>query len=1273
MPGKTGIPFDQWCRDNKPELLLEWHPTKNLPLTPDKIASGSHKTVWWLGKCGHEWEYILSQRVKGKGCPFCFGRKVLPGFNDLATKRPDLMEEWDYSKNDENPLILSVGSNLRVWWKCKNGHEWQATIDKRSLSGRGCPVCSGKKALEGFNDFASKYPELAEEWHPTKNGSKKPIDFTCGSNEIIWWKCKNGHEWQSPITERKNAKGCPICGGRKVLSGFNDLASKYPELAEEWHPTKNGSKKPTEFTCGSNEMVWWLGKCGHEWKTTVAQRAGAKTGCPFCSGRKILSGFNDLQTKYPELVKELHPTKNGDFDPSKCSSTSPKKVWWLGRCGHTWDMSISNRTLNNSGCPYCVGARVLEGFNDLQTKMPNLAAEWHPAKNGTLKPTMVTVGCSEKVWWLGRCGHEWSTPVDGRAVKGNGCPYCRNFYALEGYNDLTTSHPDIAKEWHPTKNGSLKPSSVTSGSNVEVWWRDNFGHEWKTKVVDRVRADQGCPYCRGKLLRGFNDLETSCPDIAKEWHPTKNGSLKPSDVTKNTQKKVWWLGPCGHEFFTQVYQRTAHGRGCPYCSTRILPGFNDFQTKNPKLAEEWHPIKNGERKPCNFGPGDPTKVWWLGKCGHEWQATVNARNRGTGCPFCSNTRVLPGFNDLLTKNSALAAEWHPIKNGALKPDHILENSSKKVWWLGKCGHEWQATPDTRARSGCPVCLNRLFVPGINDFLSLEPDLSKEWHPNKNGDLEPGTIKATYDEPVWWLGKCGHEWQETPRARHYYRAGCPTCFRESKTSFNEQALFFYIQKEFPDSKSGYWPDFMEGRELDIYIPSLKTAIEYDGYAFHKNVKRDETKAAICAKNNIDLIRIREPGCPELSEQVHCFKVSTVKEEAITEALSYLSVELSKKSGRAVDLIPDVECDRGSVYDLMLTAKKSHSIQAVKPHLAQLWHPTKNGSLKPDMVGFGSSRKYWWKGPCGHEWQTAPDYLDDTSKCPFCYGVRVLSGFNDLETYRPDLAKQWDYSKNALKPSEVTKKSNRNVWWICDKGHEWQATIHRRVDNNSGCPYCSKQKLLPGFNDLATVHPEVAAEWHPTLNGFLQPWEVIDGSKLEVWWMCEKGHEWKVKVGSRTSMKSICPICARHTKNPTKTIAETPDLMAQWHPTKNKGLDPKIITTGNHTPVWWICDKGHEWCIPPHGRKSGRGCPICAGKVVLEGYNDLASLYPSVATEWHPVKNGNVHPNQVMAGSKKKYWWMCKNGHEWQAIVSSRTKWNTGCPVCFRESLKYKVEE
>jgi len=1271
---KTNIPFDIWCEENNPDLLSEWHPTKNLPLLPSKITTGSHKSVWWLGKCGHEWTYILSQRVKGKGCPYCFGRKVLPGFNDLATKRPDLIEEWDYEKNvDLDPSTVSEGCNSKVWWKGKCGHEWQATVDKRALSGRGCPYCAGKKVQRGFNDFASSYPKLATEWHPTKNDGKLPDQFTCGSNEIIWWLGSCGHSWESTIGDRIKAKGCPYCGGRKALKGFNDLLTLKPELAEEWHPTKNGNKNPSDYTCGSNEHVWWLGKCGHEWKTTIVQRASGNTSCPYCAGRRILSGFNDFQTKYPQLVEELHPTKNEGFDPSTCSPTSPKKVWWLGKCGHVWDMSIGNRTQNNSQCPYCSGARVLEGFNDLKTKKPELAEEWHPTKNGNLKPTMVSVGCSKEVWWLGKCGHEWRTPVDGRAVNGNGCPYCRNFYALEGYNDLSTTDPDIAKEWHPTKNGNLQPTNVTRGSNQTVWWQDKFNHEWEMKVVDRVRADVGCPYCRGKLLRGFNDLQTTNPDLAKEWHPTKNETLTPQDVTKNAQKKVWWIGSCGHEFFTQVYQRTAHGRGCPYCSSRILSGYNDFQTKNPILAREWHPTKNGTKLPSDVGPGDPTVVWWLGKCGHEWRASVNARNRGTGCPYCQNAKVLTGFNDLLTKSPNLAAEWHPTKNNQLRPSDVLDGSNRKVWWLGKCGHEWEATVSARHNTGCPVCLNRVFVAGINDFLTLEPELAKEWHPTKNGDKTPNQIKATYDRPVWWLGKCTHEWTDTPRKRHYYHTGCPVCFRESHTSFNEQAIYYYLRKDFPDALSCYRPEFMEGKELDIYIPSLKTAIEYDGESFHYNTARDEEKAKLCSSKGIDLIRIREPRCPQLSETVHCFQVSSVKETAVSEALDYLSPIISTKSGKRLTFEVRIEQDRGEIYDLMLSAKKEHSLLAVKPHLAQLWHPTKNGSLKPDMIGYGSNRKCWWKGPCGHEWEARPDYLDDTSRCPYCFGTEVLSGFNDLETKYPNVAKQWDYQRNVIKPSEVTSKSNRNVWWICDHGHEWQATVVRRVKSKTGCPYCAKQKFLPGFNDLYTMHPEIAAEWHPTLNGYLQPWEIIDGSKLDVWWMCSKGHEWKVNVNTRTNMMSGCPICSKKRDGPAKTIAESPTLMEQWNYAKNEGLDPSKLTIGCHTPVWWICKKGHEWCAPPHGRKAGRRCAVCAGKIVLEGYNDLQHLFPEIAKQWHPEKNGDLHPNQILAGSKKKIWWICDHGHEWQALVSSRTKMGTGCPVCAKAVRKYKNVE
>ncbi len=362
----------------------------------------------------------------------------------------------------------------------------------------------------------------------------------------------------------------------------------------------------------------------------------------------------------------------------------------------------------------------------------------------------------------------------------------------------------------------------------------------------------------------------------------------------------------------------------------------------------------------------------------------------------------------------------------------------------------------------------------------------------------------------------------------------------------------------------------------------------------------------------------------------------------------------RSEKTIEFDVNLDRDRGTIYDLMLSAKKEHSLQAMKPHLAKLWHPIKNGSVEPSMIGAGSSKKCWWMGPCGHEWQSAPDYLDDGSKCPFCYGTEVLSDFNDLETKYPDIAKQWNYEKNMMGPSEVTSKSNRNVWWTCDKGHEWQSTVARRVKNKAGCPFCSKQKLLPGFNDLLTVHPQIASEWHPVLNGYLQPWEVIDGSKLEIWWMCDKGHEWKVDVNTRTNLKSGCPICSRQHPKKSMHISESPELIKQWHTTKNTGLDPSKMSVGCHTPVWWICDKGHEWKAPPHGRRANRGCPVCAGKTVLEGYNDLQYLFPAIAKEWNLEKNQGVHPDQVLAGSKKKYWWICEMNHEWQAMVSSCTR-------------------
>ena len=272
------------------------------------------------------------------------------------------------------------------------------------------------------NCLAVVNPKLAAEWHPTKNGSLTPDMVTKGSNKKVWWKCGQGHEWQAQINKRSSGRNCPYCSGRKVLKGFNDLATTNPTLAAQWHPTKNGSLTPDMVNRGSTKKVWWQCGQGHEWQSTINNRSSGN-GCPYCSKWKALKGVSDLSTVNPELAAEWHPSKNGSLTPDMVARNSRKKVWWRCRRGHEWQAKVSNRSSGN-GCPYCSGQKVLKGFNDLATVNPELAAEWHPTKNGELTPDMVTKGSNKKVWWKCKQGHEWQARIAGRN-KGTGCPVCR--------------------------------------------------------------------------------------------------------------------------------------------------------------------------------------------------------------------------------------------------------------------------------------------------------------------------------------------------------------------------------------------------------------------------------------------------------------------------------------------------------------------------------------------------------------------------------------------------------------------------------------------------------------------------------------------------------------------------------------------------------------------------------------------------------------------------------------------------------------------------------
>jgi hypothetical protein len=214
-------------------------------------------------------------------------------------------------------------------------------------------IVSEKKAKRYVSDDA----QLMTEWNWEKNTEISPDKIMTGSGKTVWWKCLKGHEWQATPNNRTSHKpqGCPYCSNHRILAGFNDLATTNPDLAAEWHPTQNGSLTPQNVTFGSNKKVWWICHKGHEYESSIKNRVAGQ-GCPYCAGRKVLIGYNDLQTINPTLASEWNYEKNGDLMPTYVTTNSNKKAWWKCRKGHEWLASISNRN-NGNGCPICSSER----------------------------------------------------------------------------------------------------------------------------------------------------------------------------------------------------------------------------------------------------------------------------------------------------------------------------------------------------------------------------------------------------------------------------------------------------------------------------------------------------------------------------------------------------------------------------------------------------------------------------------------------------------------------------------------------------------------------------------------------------------------------------------------------------------------------------------------------------------------------------------------------------------------------------------------------------
>lgn len=470
------------------------------------------------------------------------------------------------------------------------------------------------------------------------------------------------------------------------------LSVTHPELAEEadgWDPN--------EFFKGSRERLKWICSEGHTWEQQVSRRTEGSGKCPSCA-RLPIKGVNDLASNYPEIAAEAF-----GWDPSLCKPFSNVKKEWKCPANHIWTCTPAKRIIDKTNCTTCSGFKLQQGQNDLATTHPEIARMalgWDPSK--------FKAGSNERRDWVGECGHKWTSRI-ADAAKGRGCPYCTGKKIMIGFNDLCTTHPDLA-----IQADGWNPEEFSAGSHRKVAWRCELNHRWIAPVKTRALQHSGCPICSGRqVLVGFNDLKTLNPEIASQafgWDA--------QSVTIASSKELEWKCSNNHIWRADVASRTVGGRngtgyGCPYCSgKRVEPGFNDLSSKFPKIAldaDGWDPsqITSGSKK----------RLRWKCSLGHTWLAAVSDRtgSNSSGCPFCTNQKVLPGFNDLATSNPQLAKEL--VSDD---PTQLIAGTNKKVRWQCKEGHQWLASVHSRSYSkagrGCPTCAVTGYDPNQKGYL-----------------------------------------------------------------------------------------------------------------------------------------------------------------------------------------------------------------------------------------------------------------------------------------------------------------------------------------------------------------------------------------------------------------------------------------------------------------------------------------------------------------------------------------------------------------------------
>lgn len=1197
------------------------------------------------------------------GCKYCgpYRSEPFPGENDLFTEVPIAKEMWDYSKEENikyDPTKLFATSNHKVYFICKRGHsELRKILD--FTNSPECPTC---KKYYIYQD--EQLLIFWNEKRNAKDGID-PYKITLANKDNIHLSCPNcQYRWQWRTTLWSERRYCPHCGfdgsegsaekNRDMvqeLFHIQTLADLNPIAARTWDKEANGDIIPEEVKAKANTLYSFICTAkGHHYKNRLDymydKKGNPREACPQCSEeqkmekksaarsairillpsmvkqrtsqiveKQLSSKFNVSVASNPYLMKFWDKERN-TVDPTMVSAFDSREAFWRCKtCNYGWVQTIQNRNTAKRGkCPCHEMQRVTSDdvypgyFHSFGELNPRIAQFFNDELNNGITPYKVARLSTQPVYL--NCPTNPNHPpflIVVNAIPSTppfGCPICMQ-QASDFYN-LMLQVPASTTMWDPSNE--LKLADARTYMPKSAKFICEKGHHFSRAIRTFVK-DQSCPYC-------MLDSVAKHPEMMRFWDFSKNSNQNPDILSVHASEHANWLCPkCGYSWNTEINTRFISRGTCPCCEEKVVfqSGVNDLLSLLPQAALDILPEDNPNLDLSSIPIRNDVFINWdCHMCHYKWVTSSNGRTakdsnknyRLRTCPVCAGVKRTANY--YIEHYPEVFADYNEEENG--KPFSAIDDTEIKdlFWWNCRnedCLETYPATIQQKISTrnsfskGCLYCAGKKVL-REKSFAALHPDMIEEY--DSRNLLDPFEVTEHSTRTVSWV--CRNNPEHTWQANFYERASgykrCPVCNPHPKYKVMLYEMYPELEKYYSkENRRSFKSYALQSNEKPLWTCD-------NGHTYPNSIYRlsqrgffycplCEGSIVVAEINSVTAKRkdiVDQWSCKNdfLPEEVYYNTTSPVLWECPTCSGTYAFPVSDKREG-------NVSCPYCNGRRVLSGFNEIPS-----------WL-IKEYSLKNEVpiseYPVNSVHKVLWTCPTCHG-----DYLyricdreigDDS--CPYCRHKKILSGFNSFADTDPDLAKEWS-SDNPDLPSEYMKSSWYRALWTCPTchGNYFYRICDRELDDDS-CPYCRNLKVLPGFNSLPDLAPELISEWsseNPDL-----PSEYLRSSRHKALWTCPICHgDYQYRICDRELDDKSCPYCCDKKILPGYNSFKVrhPEEMEEWDELANFLLvDPNYILSSYNKAVWWICSKGHKYSMSPNLKlyyriRTQEPCPFCKGR-------------------------------------------------------------------------------